>query len=157
MSGVKITKCRYVFLFDLHRPGIIARRYSFQSFSSWLTSFRVAQTVKFLGSGTNSTKLVIEDRYLESSGCVGMCVNMCKIPTQDFFTNEFGLPLTMTPSTITLHVPCLLNPKPHPESHENPCIFSSIFVYKQVNATTCLYITILESTILHEHVTYLST
>lgn len=37
-------------------------------------------------------------RYLENSGCVGMCVNMCKIPTQDFFNNEFGLPLTMTPS-----------------------------------------------------------
>lgn len=42
-------------------------------------------------------------RYLENSGCVGMCVNMCKIPTQDFFTNEFGLPLTMIPSmTLTL-------------------------------------------------------
>jgi hypothetical protein len=45
-------------------------------------------------------------RYLENSGCVGMCVNMCKIPTQDFFTNDFGLPLTMTPSkscvTMTL-------------------------------------------------------
>lgn len=39
-------------------------------------------------------------RYLENSGCVGQCVNMCKIPTQDFFTNEFGLPLTMIPSKI---------------------------------------------------------
>ncbi|KAF2575566.1 hypothetical protein F2Q70_00001513 [Brassica cretica] len=38
------------------------------------------------------------ERYLENSGCVGMCVNMCKIPTQDFFTNEFGLPLTMNPN-----------------------------------------------------------
>eukprot|EP00262_Sarcandra_glabra_P018586 TRINITY_DN6721_c0_g1_i5.p1 TRINITY_DN6721_c0_g1~~TRINITY_DN6721_c0_g1_i5.p1 ORF type:complete len:226 (+),score=24.68 TRINITY_DN6721_c0_g1_i5:304-981(+) len=37
-------------------------------------------------------------RYLENSGCVGMCVNMCKLPTQDFFTNEFGLPLTMIPN-----------------------------------------------------------
>ncbi|AQK43782.1 Digalactosyldiacylglycerol synthase 1 chloroplastic [Zea mays] len=37
-------------------------------------------------------------QYLESSGCVGMCVNMCKVPTQDFFTNEFGLPLTMNPN-----------------------------------------------------------
>lgn len=41
-------------------------------------------------------------RYLENSGCVGMCVNMCKIPTQDFFTNEFGLPLTMIPSKSEL-------------------------------------------------------
>ncbi|KAL5647477.1 hypothetical protein ACJX0J_041832, partial [Zea mays] len=45
-------------------------------------------------SGSASKKC----RYLESSGCVGMCVNMCKVPTQDFFTNEFGLPLTMNPS-----------------------------------------------------------
>lgn len=29
---------------------------------------------------------------------MGMCVNMCKLPTQDFFTDQFGLPLTMTPS-----------------------------------------------------------
>jgi hypothetical protein len=37
-------------------------------------------------------------RYLEQSGCVGMCINMCKLPTQTFFTQEFGIPLTMTPN-----------------------------------------------------------
>ncbi len=37
-------------------------------------------------------------RYLEDSQCVGMCVNMCKLPTQTFFTNKFGIPLTMTPN-----------------------------------------------------------
>jgi hypothetical protein len=37
-------------------------------------------------------------RYLADSGCVGMCVNMCKVPTQDFFTQKFGIPLTMTPN-----------------------------------------------------------
>lgn len=31
-------------------------------------------------------------RYLESSGCVGMCTNMCKLPTQRFFTDTFGTP-----------------------------------------------------------------
>ncbi|MEM9568639.1 MAG: DUF4033 domain-containing protein [Cyanobacteria bacterium P01_E01_bin.34] len=36
-------------------------------------------------------------RYLEQSRCVGTCVNLCKLPTQDFFTQEFGIPLTMTP------------------------------------------------------------
>ncbi|MCY7337704.1 MAG: DUF4033 domain-containing protein, partial [Chamaesiphon sp.] len=30
--------------------------------------------------------------------CVGMCVNMCKVPTQVFFTEKFGIPLTMTPN-----------------------------------------------------------
>lgn len=37
-------------------------------------------------------------RYLEQSRCVGMCVNMCKLPTQTFFTQDFGIPLTMTPN-----------------------------------------------------------
>ncbi len=37
-------------------------------------------------------------RYLEQSNCVGMCVNMCKLPTQQFFTKKFGIPLTMTPN-----------------------------------------------------------
>lgn len=37
-------------------------------------------------------------RYLEQSRCVGMCVNMCKLPTQQFFTQDFGIPLTMTPN-----------------------------------------------------------
>jgi hypothetical protein len=47
-------------------------------------------------------------RYLENSGCVGMCVNMCKIPTQSFFTDEFGLPLTMNPSEC-ISFPEMLN------------------------------------------------
>lgn len=37
-------------------------------------------------------------RYLEESGCVGMCVNLCKMPTQTFFTRELGMPLTMDPN-----------------------------------------------------------
>lgn len=37
-------------------------------------------------------------RYLEQSRCAGMCIHMCKLPTQDFFTQEFGIPLTMTPN-----------------------------------------------------------
>ena len=37
-------------------------------------------------------------RYLEESQCTGMCVNMCKLPPQSFFTEKFGIPLTMTPN-----------------------------------------------------------
>lgn len=36
-------------------------------------------------------------RYLKESQCVGLCVNLCKLPTQSFFTEKFGIPLTMTP------------------------------------------------------------
>jgi hypothetical protein len=37
-------------------------------------------------------------RYLEESGCVGLCINMCKMPTQKFFAEEFGIPLHMKPN-----------------------------------------------------------
>jgi len=45
------------------------------------------------------TKVKIKKcRWLQESSCTGMCVNMCKRPTQKFFTEEFGLPLTIKPN-----------------------------------------------------------
>jgi hypothetical protein len=46
----------------------------------------------------NSAVQIKKCRYLEESGCVGLCVNLCKLPTQRFFTEGFGIPLTMVPN-----------------------------------------------------------
>mmetsp|Transcript_4629 Transcript_4629/g.10127 ORF Transcript_4629/g.10127 Transcript_4629/m.10127 type:complete len:170 (-) Transcript_4629:821-1330(-) len=45
--------------------------------------------------------LVKRCRFLEESGCASVCVNSCKIPTQNFFIEDMGLPLTMTPNYET--------------------------------------------------------
>jgi Beta-carotene isomerase D27-like, C-terminal len=45
--------------------------------------------------------LVKRCRFLEESGCASVCVNSCKIPTQNFFLHDMGLPLTMTPNYET--------------------------------------------------------
>lgn len=45
--------------------------------------------------------LVKRCRFLEESGCASVCVNSCKIPTQKFFLENMGLPLTMTPDYET--------------------------------------------------------
>ena len=45
--------------------------------------------------------LVKRCRFLEESGCASICVNSCKIPTQNFFLEDMGLPLTMTPDYET--------------------------------------------------------
>eukprot|EP00884_Botryococcus_braunii_P023672 jgi/Botrbrau1/998/Bobra.114_1s0036.1 len=37
-------------------------------------------------------------RYLEQTGCASVCINSCKLPTQEFFAKDMGLPLTMTPN-----------------------------------------------------------
>lgn len=65
-------------------------------------------------------------RYLENSGCVGMCTNMCKIPTQRFFTDMFGLPLTMNPNFETLECDMIFGQAPKPleedEVYNQPCL-----------------------------------
>jgi len=67
-------------------------------------------------------------RYLEQSGCVGMCVNMCKLPTQKFFTESFGIPLTMTPDFEDLSCEMVFGQNPPPfeeeEASRQPCLGS---------------------------------
>ncbi|KAL5766043.1 hypothetical protein ACOSP7_016660 [Xanthoceras sorbifolium] len=67
-------------------------------FFHWLVGPSEVVEVEVNGEKQRSGVHIKKCRYLENSGCVGMCVNMCKIPTQDFVTNEFGLPLTMIPN-----------------------------------------------------------
>eukprot|EP00566_Odontella_aurita_P015772 CAMPEP_0113526830 /NCGR_PEP_ID=MMETSP0015_2-20120614/960_1 /TAXON_ID=2838 /ORGANISM="Odontella" /LENGTH=284 /DNA_ID=CAMNT_0000425201 /DNA_START=161 /DNA_END=1015 /DNA_ORIENTATION=- /assembly_acc=CAM_ASM_000160 len=51
--------------------------------------------------GKDQGVLVKRCRFLEESGCASVCVNSCKIPTQNFFNENMGLPLTMTPDYET--------------------------------------------------------
>ncbi|XP_019704779.2 beta-carotene isomerase D27, chloroplastic [Elaeis guineensis] len=37
-------------------------------------------------------------RFLESTNCVGMCTNLCKIPTQRFIKDSLGMPINMVPN-----------------------------------------------------------
>jgi len=51
--------------------------------------------------GKNQGLKVKRCRFLEESGCASVCVNSCKIPTQRFFQENMGLPLTMEPDYET--------------------------------------------------------
>ncbi|MQL68864.1 hypothetical protein Taro_001155 [Colocasia esculenta] len=100
-------------LFSMLPPGAPAQFRKLFPPTKWAAEFNAALTVPFFhwlvgpsevvevevnGVKQRSGVHIKKCRYLENSGCVGMCINMCKIPTQDFFTNEFGLPLTMIPN-----------------------------------------------------------
>ncbi|MGD1907772.1 MAG: DUF4033 domain-containing protein [Leptolyngbyaceae cyanobacterium] len=65
-------------------------------------------------------------RYLEQSRCVGMCINMCKLPTQRFFTEDFGIPLTMTPNFEDFSCEMVFGQPPSPleteEAYNEPCL-----------------------------------
>ncbi|GAY55764.1 hypothetical protein CUMW_166650 [Citrus unshiu] len=37
-------------------------------------------------------------RFLEESNCVGMCTNLCKMPSQTFIKDSLGMPVNMVPN-----------------------------------------------------------
>ncbi|CAN0196751.1 unnamed protein product [Ascophyllum nodosum] len=48
--------------------------------------------------GIGQGLLVERCRFLESAGCASICMNTCKVPTEDFFMKDMGLALEMTPN-----------------------------------------------------------
>ena len=41
-------------------------------------------------------------RYLEAASCASVCVNTCKLPTQEFFAEDMGVPVRIVPDYETL-------------------------------------------------------
>lgn len=123
--------------------------------TKWAAEFNAALTVPFFhwlvgpsevievevnGVKQRSGVHIKKCRYLETSGCVGMCVNMCKIPTQDFFTNEFGLPLTMNPNFEDMGCEMIYGQAPPPfeedPASKQPC-FKDLCSMANTNANVC--------------------
>jgi hypothetical protein len=97
----------------------------------WLVGPCEVKTVKVSDGGggvrsQNSGVHIKKCRYLEASHCVGMCVNMCKLPTQRFFTEDFGIPLTMTPNFEDFSCEMVFGQTPSPleteDIYHQPCL-----------------------------------
>lgn len=76
--------------------------------------------------GKDQGLLVKRCRFLEESQCASVCVNSCKIPTQNFFIEEMGLPLTMTPDYETFECQFAFGRMPTDQSEmeakNTPCL-----------------------------------
>ena len=79
-------------------------------YAPFLTSFVTPTFFAFLvgPSHTNRRKdgqpggLVVEKcKFLQESGCKGLCLHQCKLPAQQFFKEELGLALTVSPNFVT--------------------------------------------------------
>ncbi|KAJ4837632.1 hypothetical protein Tsubulata_026472 [Turnera subulata] len=109
-------------------------------FFQWLVGPSEVVEVEINGEKQRSGVLIKKCRYLENSGCVGMCVNMCKIPTQDFFTNDFGLPLTMNPNFEDMSCEMVYGQVPPPfeedPASKQPC-FTYICSMSNPNSSRC--------------------
>ena len=88
----------------------------FMGFNSWMNAYVTKFTTQWLmgpselkdlerpdGSvGRNLLLKVKKCRFLEESGCIKTCIHACKVPTQNFFMEEMGLPVTLAPDTETM-------------------------------------------------------
>ncbi|KAL7564126.1 hypothetical protein ACA910_021101 [Epithemia clementina (nom. ined.)] len=63
--------------------------------------------------------LVVEKcKFLQESGCKGLCLHQCKLPAQQFFAEELGLPLTVTPNFVTQECQWSFGEEPLPPSKD---------------------------------------
>jgi len=106
----------------------------------WLVGPCEVKEVEVNGVMQKSGVLIKKCRYLENSNCVGLCVNMCKVPTEDFFTNSLGLPVTMTPNFEDMSCEMIFGKAPLPIEEDpalqQPC-FASLCPTAQKKASTC--------------------
>jgi len=63
--------------------------------------FAAAMRAPKAPAGYKQGVLLKRCRVLEETGCAAVCANVCKHPTQKFFTEEIGLPVTLTPNYET--------------------------------------------------------
>lgn len=57
-------------------------------------------------------------KFLQESGCKGLCLHQCKLPAQQFFANELGLDLTVTPNFETQECQWSWGEKPLPADED---------------------------------------
>lgn len=83
----------------------------FPKFSAWMNAWVTKFATKWLMGPSEVEDLILENgeilkqqslkiekcAFLEESQCVRTCLHACKIPTQDFFQKEMGLPVTLSP------------------------------------------------------------
>jgi hypothetical protein len=63
--------------------------------------------------------LVVEKcKFLQESGCKGLCLHQCKLPAQQFFENDLGLQLTVSPNFVTQECQWSWGEKPVPVSED---------------------------------------
>jgi hypothetical protein len=78
--------------------------------------------------GKEQGLLVEKCRFFEEAGCVRTCIHACKIPTQRFFLEEMGLPVTLRPNISDYSCRFEFGVKPLPieldEVSKFPCLES---------------------------------
>ncbi|KAK2657068.1 hypothetical protein Ddye_010120 [Dipteronia dyeriana] len=67
-------------------------------FFVWLVGPCEAKESEVNGKKEKNVVHIKKCRFLEETNCIGMCTNLCKMPSQTFIKNSLGLPVNMVPN-----------------------------------------------------------
>lgn len=98
-------------------------------YAPWLTSIVTPPFFGFLVGPSRPNRrldgerggLIVEKcKFLQESGCKGLCLHQCKIPAQEFFRDTLGMDLTVRPNFVTQECQWSFGEKPlSPEEDES--------------------------------------
>lgn len=91
--------------------------------TSWVTplffKFLVGpSTPNYRADGQLGGLVVEKCRFLQESGCKGLCLHQCKLPAQRFFAEDLRLPLTVSPNFETQECQWSFGETPRPVAED---------------------------------------
>ncbi|XP_072973620.1 beta-carotene isomerase D27, chloroplastic [Typha angustifolia] len=107
-------------------------------FFSWLVGPCEVRESEFQGRTEKNVVYIPKCRFLESTNCVGMCTNMCKIPCQKFIQDSLGMPVNMVPNFEDMSCEMIFGQQP-PEDDpalKQPC-YHTLCRAKQMHGINC--------------------
>ncbi|KAK4801764.1 hypothetical protein SAY86_022251 [Trapa natans] len=109
-------------------------------FFAWLVGACEVKESEVNGRRERNVVNIKKCRFLEESNCVGMCLNLCKVPSQTFIKDFLGMPVNMVPNFDDMSCEMVFGEEPlKPE--DDPAFKQSCFKQckvKQKHTTNCI-------------------
>ncbi|KAG5072399.1 hypothetical protein AAZX31_03G139700 [Glycine max] len=109
-------------------------------FFAWLVGPSEVRESEVNGRREKNVVYVTKCRFLEETNCVGMCINLCKMPSQSFIKDTLGMPVNMVPNFDDMSCEMIFGQEP-PASTDDPALKQPCYklckAYKK-HGTDCL-------------------
>ncbi|KAL4366224.1 hypothetical protein GQ457_05G002950 [Hibiscus cannabinus] len=90
-------------------------------FFAWLIGPSEVRESELNGRREKNVVYVKKCRFLEQSNCVGMCINLCKMPSQAFIKDALGTPVSMVPNFEDMSCEMVFGQDP-PAPNDDPAL-----------------------------------
>ncbi|PSR86099.1 Beta-carotene isomerase [Actinidia chinensis var. chinensis] len=101
-------------------------------FFKWLVGPSEVRESELNGSRERNVVHIKKCRFLEESNCVGMCINLCKMPSQTFIKDSLGMPINMVPNFDDMSCEMIYGQDP-PSTAEDPVFKQPCYKLCKIN------------------------